>query len=361
MKIMQVIPAFRLAGAEVMCENLCIALKNAGESVIAVSLYSEKTAITDRLEKAGVHIEYLNKKPGFDASIIFKLVKLFKREKPDVVHTHIYASKYGLIAAVLAGIEKKVHTVHSVAQKEQGNLGKKVNSFMYKHFDVVPVALSQEVRKSISDVYGLCKDSVPTIFNGIDLSKCITKTNYKENKIFTILHIGRFMQVKNHEILIRAFATFVKKHPCSKLQLLGEGEMFDEMQNLAKMLDVADKVEFLGLQSNVYPFLHKADVFCLPSEYEGVPMTLIEAMGTGLPIIASNVGGIPDMLTSKKDALLIDPNEKDIIETLEFFYSNEGKRKELGQNALRKSVMFSSQTMAKKYIDVYTKRSEVRV
>lgn len=358
MKIMQVIPAFRLAGAEVMCENLCIALKNAGESVIAVSLYSEKTAITDRLEKAGVHIEYLNKKPGFDASIIFKLVKLFKREKPDVVHTHIYASKYGLIAAVLAGIEKKVHTVHSVAQKEQGNLGKKVNSFMYKHFDVVPVALSQEVRKSISDVYGLCKDSVPTIFNGIDLSKCITKTNYKENKIFTILHIGRFMQVKNHEILIRAFATFVKKHPCSKLQLLGEGEMFDEMQNLAKMLDVADKVEFLGLQSNVYPFLHKADVFCLPSEYEGVPMTLIEAMGTGLPIIASNVGGIPDMLTNNEDALLIKPTSDELNEAMERLYQSDTLREKFGKKVKKKAIVFSSEEMAKKYERIYLKGGE---
>ena len=358
MKIMQVIPAFRLAGAEVMCENLCIALKNAGESVIAVSLYSEKTAITDRLEKAGVHIEYLNKKPGFDASIIFKLVKLFKREKPDVVHTHIYASKYGLIAAVLAGIEKKVHTVHNVAQKEQGNLGKKVNSFMYKYFNVVPVALSQEVRKSISDVYRLQEDSVPTVFNGIDLSKCITKTNYKVNKIFTILHIGRFMKVKNHETLIRAFATFVKKHPCSKLQLLGEGEMFDEMQNLAKTLDVADKVEFLGLQSNVYPFLHKADIFCLPSEYEGVPMTLIEAMGTGLPIIASNVGGIPDMLTNNEDALLIKPTSDELNEAMERLYQSDTLREEFGKKVKKKAIVFSSEEMAKRYERIYLKGGE---
>lgn len=358
MKIMQVIPAFRLAGAEVMCENLCIALKNAGESVIAVSLYSEKTAITDRLEKAGVHIEYLNKKPRFDASIIFKLVKLFKREKPDVVHTHIYASKYGLIAAVLAGIEKKVHTVHNVAQKEQGNLGKKVNSFMYKYFNVVPVALSQEVRKSISDVYRLQEDSVPTVFNGIDLSKCITKTNYKVNKIFTILHIGRFMKVKNHETLIRAFATFVKKHPCSKLQLLGEGEMFDEMQNLAKTLDVADKVEFLGLQSNVYPFLHKADIFCLPSEYEGVPMTLIEAMGTGLPIIASKVGGIPDMLTNNEDALLIKPTSDELNEAMERLYQSDTLREEFGKKVKKKAIVFSSEEMAKRYERIYLKGGE---
>ena len=353
MKIMQVIPAFRLAGAEVMCENLCIALKNAGETVIAVSLYSEKTAITDRLEKAGVRIEYLDKKLGFDPSIIFKLVRLFKREKPDVVHTHIYASKYGLIAAVLAGINRKIHTVHNIAQQEQGKLGKKINNFMYQHCGVVPVALSQEVRKSISDVYGLKEDLVPTIFNGIDLSKCITKTNYRGNKIFTILHIGRFMQVKNHEILIRAFADFAKRHPSSKLQLLGEGELFTRMQDLAQTLGVADKVDFLGLQSNVYPYLHDADVFCLPSEYEGVPMTLIEAMGTSLPIIAGNVGGIPDMLANGESALLIEPKINELEEAMETLYSSEELRAKLGQAACRRSEVFSSEAMAKSYMKVY--------
>ena len=88
MKIMQVIPAFRLAGAEVMCENLCIALKNAGETVIAVSLYSEKTAITGRLEKAGVRIEYLDKKLGFDQS--FSSSSDFLKEKNRMLFIHIF-------------------------------------------------------------------------------------------------------------------------------------------------------------------------------------------------------------------------------------------------------------------------------
>lgn len=107
MKVIQVIPAFRLAGAEVMCENLCVALKDAGVDVIAVSLYSENTAITDRLDKKGVRIEYLDKKPGFDASIIMKLVHLFKIEKPDVVHTHIYASKICFAGGSNCGCQEK--------------------------------------------------------------------------------------------------------------------------------------------------------------------------------------------------------------------------------------------------------------
>lgn len=353
MKVIQVIPAFRLAGAEVMCENLCVALKDAGVDVIAVSLYSENTAITDRLDKKGVRIEYLDKKPGFDASIIMKLVHLFKIEKPDVVHTHIYASKYALPAAAIAGVKKKIHTVHSMAQKEQGSLGKKVNTFMYQRCGVVPVALSSEVKKSIGEVYGLQESIIPVVYNGIDLSKCIRKNDYEANGVFTIVHVGRFMKVKNHKTLIRAFAGFAEKKENVRLQLLGEGELLDEMKNYAEKLEVADKVEFLGLQSNVYPYLNKADVFCLPSEYEGVPMTLIEAMGTGLPIVASNVGGIPDMLENEKNALLVEPNDIAVEAAFEMLYSDIELRTRLGRAAKIRSEAFSAKTMAEEYIKIY--------
>ena len=353
MKVIQVIPAFRLAGAEVMCENLCVALKNAGVDVIAVSLYSENTAITDRLDKKGVRIEYLDKKPGFDASVIIKLVHLFKKEKPDVVHTHIYASKYALPAAAIVGVKKKIHTVHSMAQKEQGSLGKKVNTFLYRHCGVVPVALSSEVKKSIGEVYGLQESIIPVVYNGIDLSKCIRKNDYEANGVFTIVHVGRFMKVKNHKTLIRAFAKKTKKKESIRLQLLGEGELLDEMKDYAEKLKVADKVEFLGLQSNVYPYLNKADVFCLPSEYEGVPMTLIEAMGTGLPIVASNVGGIPDMLVNGENALLVEPNYVAVEKAIEKLYNDVEFRIRLGNAAALRSEEFSAKVMASSYIKIY--------
>lgn len=355
MKIIQVIPAFRLAGAETMCENLCVALKNAGQTVIAVSLYAEQTAITQRLSENGIHIVFLGKKPGFDPSIFVKLIKLFKKEQPDVVHTHIYASKYALPAATIAGVKKKVHTVHNMAQKEQGNIGKKINAYMYRHCGVIPVALSQEVKKSIHDIYDLPDDAIPTIYNGINLVKCIPKITYNISEYCNILHIGRFMDVKNHEMLIRAFAKLTAKHDDLRLQMIGEGELQQSMQKLVNSLSISDKVEFLGLQSDVYPYLHEADIFCLPSKYEGIPMTLIEAMGTGLPIIASNVGGIPDMLIGNQDALLVRPDEDEIVEAMEVLYSDVNLRKKLGLAAKEHSRTFSDKTMASEYIQVYEK------
>lgn len=353
MKIIQIIPAFRLAGAEIMCENLCVALKNAGEMVIAVSLYSEQTAITERLEKNGIRIVFLEKKPGFDPTIFSKLVKLFREERPDVVHTHIYASKYALPAAVLAGVKRRVHTVHNMAQKEQSSIGRRINSFMYKYCSVTPVALSNEVRRSIQQVYGLPENLIPTIYNGIDLSKCVPKETYEIKDCYTFLHVGRFMEVKNHEALIRAFAKIAAAHENVKLQLIGEGELRPQMEELARLLKIENKVDFMGLQANIYPFLHDADTFCLPSKYEGIPMSLIEAMGTGQTIISCAVGGIPDMLTDEQNALLVQPDIEGIAHGMERLYSNRVLREKLGVAAKMRSKDFSSETMAMKYIDVY--------
>lgn len=356
MKVLQIIPMFKLAGAETMCENLCYALCSQGCNVIAVSLYTEHTPITDRLERAGIRVEYLEKKKGFDFSTIVKLYRLIEKEKPEVVHTHIYAARYALPVAVFCETPSKIHTVHNVAQQEQAKVGKIVNKFLFRHCGVVPVALSEEVKKTVEAVYGIPEQKIPVVFNGIDLSKCQVKEDYTKKKEFKIIHIGRFMDVKNHGLILRSFAQFVKQHPDAKLQLLGEGELRDEMEQLAKSLQIESSVEFAGLQSNVYPWLHNADVFILPSKFEGMPMTLIEAMGTGLPIIASAVGGVPDMLKNQESALLIEGKEEQLICSLNKIYHDESMRRMLGQNALKKAIEFSSQAMAQKYIEIYDKK-----
>lgn len=353
MKVLQIIPMFKLAGAETMCENLCKALRNQGCDVVAVSLYTEHTPITDRLENAGIKVVYLGKKKGFDFSTFVKLYQLMKKERPEVVHTHIYAARYALPVAAFCGIPKKIHTVHNIAQQEQAKAGKIVNKFMFKHCGVVPVALSEEVKKTVEEVYELPAEQIPVIFNGVDLSNCKVKEDYTKKDEFKIVHIGRFMDVKNHAMILKTFAMFSKRHMDAKLQLIGEGELRKDMVHLAQELGVENSVEFVGLQSNVYPWLHNADIFILPSKFEGMPMTLIEAMGTGLPIIASAVGGVPDMLTDGESAMLIKPESEQLLASLEMIYHDESIRRVLGQKALQRSLAFSSETMAQRYIEIY--------
>lgn len=353
MKIVQVMPDFGLAGAETMVENLSCGLAAEGCDVLVISFFDLHTAITERIENRGIKIKYLGKKRGFDPSIISKMRKIIKAYQPDVIHTHRYVLPYAFLASM--GFKaKRVHTVHNVAQKEQTKVGKNINRVLFRYFNVVPVALSKEIQRTIQEVYGLPDNRIPVVFNGIDLSRCIVKESYARKDTFTVLHIGRFMDVKNHELLLRSFARFKGQHSDARLQLLGDGELKENMMQLAGQLNITDAVEFAGLQSNVYPWLHNADVFILPSKFEGMPMTLIEAMGTGLPIIASNVGGIPDMLSSQKEALLIEPKEEKIIEALEMVYSDAKKREYWGRNALQRSSLFSSQAIARKYLQLYS-------
>ena len=172
----------------------------------------------------------------------------------------------------------------------------------------------------------------------------------------TILHIGRFSEQKNHVGLIHAFQKVLKVYPNAILKLAGDGELRPEMEKLTVQLGISSNVYFLGIQSDVFDLLHHADIFILPSSYEGVPMTLIEAMGTGSPIIATNVGGVPDMLTDGLNAILVHNDTDEIAESMITLIGNEKMRQCLGEEARKRSVAFSSVIMAQKYAEIYAKK-----
>lgn len=356
MTIVQVIPMFGLAGAEIMCENLIYELINLGHSVTVISMYYYKSAITERLENKGVDIRYLGKKKGLDLSMIRKIRKVLKEVKPNVVHTHLYSAEYAIPASMQVGVNCLVHTVHNIAEKENRSMARKLNKFFFKHCHVIPVALSELIRDSIVCEYKLSKDKIPVIFNGIDLSKCIQKTDYSVNGNFKILHIGRFSDQKNHIGLIKAFKLFHDKHADSELWLIGDGEKKTEIEKYVADNELISSVKFLGLQSNVYGYLHDADIFTLPSNYEGIPMTLIEAMGTGLPIVVTAVGGVPDML-DEKSALLVNVNDSAIAVAYEKYYLNKELRICHGISAAGLSKRFSSREMASRYCEFYQEKS----
>lgn len=354
MKILQVIPYFCFGGAETMCENLCYALRAQGHQVAVVSLYGERTPISRRMEEKGIRIRYLDKKLGLDLSMVPKLVRIMKTEKPDVVHTHLDVIKYAVAAARLAGVPKCVHTVHNVAQKEaEGRIQKAINGFYFRRGWSVPVALSPEVQTSIVSFYGLKREQVPVAYNGVDLRRCLPKEDYQTGENFRILHIGRFNEQKNHELLLRVFQKLARKQPNLRLDLIGDGELRQEMEGKAEDLGIQERVSFLGSQSDVYPYLHDADLFLLPSKYEGMPMTLIEAMGTGLPIVATAVGGVPDMLETGVDGFVVPCEEEKILEACEGLIRDEELRERFGRAARVNADRFSAQTMGKRYLEIY--------
>ena len=355
MKIFQVIPCFVFGGAEIMCETLLYAQRDAGHEVAAVSLFDYHSPITERIENAGIKIYYMGKRPGPDLTMTGKLKRLFAAERPDAIHVHLNAVKYTVPAAHKNGI-RCVYTVHNLAEKDASGISREMNRHFFKKKMATPVALSEKIKRSIAETYGLKESEIPTIFNGIDLSRCQVKSSYAIGERIELLHVGRFFPQKNHKGLIDAFKIIKQARPEATLRLLGDGSLLEEIKAYAKEQCLEDSVIFEGAKADVYPYLASADIFMLPSLYEGMPITLIEAMGSALPIVATAVGGVPDMLTDGHSAALTDCTPEAVAAaTLEVIGSEE-LREKYGRAAKADAERFSAKIMAERYVEVYLQK-----
>ena len=352
--VLQIMPEFGLAGAEIMCESLVYEfLKHEECEVVVVSLYDYQSAITQRLEKRGVNVIYLDKKQGTDFTIIRKLIKVIKQYRISVVHTHRYVMEYAIPAAMLAGVKTRIHTVHNIAKGEMGRLHRFLAKCFYKFCNVVPVAISPLIKRSVQEEYRLSDARIQMVYNGIDLSRCSKKTIYSFKSTFRFIHVGRLVPVKNQELIIKAVKVLVDDRYNVVVNFLGEGDREEYYKSLVKEYSLEDNISFLGLKDEVCSFLADSDAFLLPSVYEGMPITLIEAMGTGLPIIASNVGGIPDMITHEREGLLVEPTIETLVSAMKRLIEDEALRSFLGTNAYNRSRLFSSENMYNGYLKLY--------
>ena len=314
-------PEFGLAGAERMAEDLILSLRKAGHTVKVVSFYDYHSAITDNLEKNGVEITYLNKKGGIDLPVIGRLKEVIASFQPEVIHTHRYILFYTLLARMLASVKAPiVHTVHNEAKKELNFIYRKINNLLFLISKCYPVALTKKIKETI---------------------------------IVKILHIGRFAEAKNHETIVDSFAKFHQHHPKSTLTFFGEGVKFEKIKEKVKNDNLTDSILFKGAVGEVTSHFHEYDVFILPSLFEGMPITIIEAMAAGMPIIASNVGGIPDIITNRKNGILIKPEAADLVKALNELADDEELRKRLGEAALESSKLYTSDQMAREYVNYY--------
>ena len=353
MKIMQLIPSFEMGGAETMCEGLCKQLTKMGHQVVAVSLSSQRTAITRRLEEAGVTVKYLDKSLGMDFGCVRRLKKLIAEVQPQVIHTHLHALKYAALAAAQVPI---VHTVHNEAEKEAVPLDRKIAKYLFSWGKALPVALSSRIQDSVVQLYGLTPEQVPVVHNGIDLSRCMEKTEYALHYPMRLIHVGRFYPQKNHEAVLEALALLKKRGIRAQVTFLGDGPRMGEIQAKAEEMELGKQVRFEGVCDNVFPHLSHSDVFILPSRWEGSPMTVIEAMGTGLPVVAADVGGLGDMITSGQDGLLIAPTGEALAQAVESLAKNENIREKMGENAKISARKFRVEQMALDYEALYQQR-----
>lgn len=298
MKIMEIIPHLQTGGGEKIVVDLSNEFADVGHECSIVTLYEpSKDDVLRRYINDNVMTATLNKRPGADFCCMFRMVKYINKYKPDIVHVHLAAIMYVLIAAICCRKVKFFATLHSEASREAGSgISKWIRIFLFRFKIVTPITISEESEKSFEEFYGFPSKMIP---NGSSIY--IPKTEetskyekYRDSVDYLFLHAGRIHKVKNQLMLVEAFERIL--HRGINARLLIAGRVDDESVFNQLKSHFSERIVYIGEQSDVRAIMSISNAFCLSSKMEGMPITIIEAMSVGCPTICTPVGGCINMI-----------------------------------------------------------------
>lgn len=352
-KVMIVVSNLKIAGAQKMVEQLALAMDKNQYELNIICLSSPCNSIIEkRLLDNNISIIFLNKKPGFQYKMFSKIMFYVKKLKPSIIHTHVTSWIYTFPIAMKKNI-CILHTIHSRPNRQEDNtLVRKLITFLYHHHVIVPVAISNEIKKEATQLYDLSESEVEMVVNPVDYMS-FSRVEKKKHEEVVYVNVARFDKVKNQLFLIKAFAKAYEKKPQIRLILAGEGELMGEAQHLSKALGIDNVVQFFGNVDNVPELFSICDVFVLPSLTEGLPVSLLEAEAAGLPVIASRIGGIPDIFND--NGYLIDVNDENALIESILSLTNDDIRAEKSKNSNEIAKQYSADKVARKYEELYKK------
>lgn len=358
--MLQVVPNLAIGGAERCVVQLMCALDASQFEVAAVSLYArQNTELEAILEANRFQVTYFDKKPGLDLRMWGSVMRIVQAFRPHVIHTHLHAFNYVLPAILGRRAPAFVHTVHTVAEREQRRLVKWIPKPLFSRA-VTPVAIASEVQASIRRVFGVDSCLIP---NGIPLAAYrrseAARRQWREREQFQpgdvmFVCVARFEPVKNHGLLIRAFALASRERPNAHLLLVGDGVLRSELERQVEALHLQGQVHFLGIRRDIPSILNASDVFAFASDHEGSPLSVMEAMAAGLPIVGTRAGGVPELAPDGRVGLLTEAGDSDCLAaSMISMYADAERRAVLGSNAAQHAARFDVTRMAEAYATLY--------
>lgn len=357
-KVLHLIPTLRVGGAERLVADLVTAPGHYCSHEVATMFPAEQTCYEGQLREAGIPLHHCRKRPGLDMRLPCELYRLFARTQPDVLHTHLYALRYALVPAIVRRVPVVVHTIHTLAQHEDFRPALWIYRLAFRFHAVQPVAISESLRASARLLYGARLD-LPVIPNGIRTDPYLRTRSggCAQSPVLRILNVARLDPVKNHLFLLAIAQELERLKIPFTLHIAGDGPMRERIAAETAARGLKHRVQLLGQVTDVVALYAAADVFVLPSTREGLPMALLEAMASSLAVVASPVGGIPEVLSDGVCGLLL-PVDKPAAwaAALAKLSADAGLRQRLGMAAREKVLRhYDIQVTAKHYEDLYEK------
>lgn len=314
----------------------------------------------------------LDKKPGNDFSIPSRLARFCKKNSIDIIHSLGWGTYVeGILAAGLcAGKIRFIHSFRGKTIEDTQHIpvrritAQKIFSFFCDAI-IVP---SKITRKDYTDMIGINPNRISVIYNGVDLSKFSEQkptavTKFKTDRglpedCFIIGSVARFDPVKNIHGLIQAFSCLPEKiSRRSVLLLVGDGPERSRLQSLTQELGLDKQVIFTGMSSHVNQLLCMMDIYIQPSHFEGVPNAVLEAMAAGKAVIATDVGGVPEVVVHKKTGILVPPKDHlALAKEIQTLYMNRDLCQSMGQEGRRMAALkFSIEKMVTDYESLFSR------
>jgi glycosyltransferase involved in cell wall biosynthesis len=343
-------------------ENLISGLDNHIFSQVVCYLRGHDEELAE-LEKFGhdvISLDVSEKKlRRFQPLVVWELAKIMKERSIDILHCQRHKpTVYGTIAAYITGKNLKVISHVRGLNRTRSFKRKLLNGILFRRISRI-IAVSDAVREDIiSSNFDFLAVKVVAIYNGIDVEPFIDSKLTREaakirlgipgKNVFVYGTVGRLVETKGQSILLQAFAKVYEQCPQSCLVLAGGGRLESKLRGLAAELDIKESVIFLSHRHDIPEVLKAYDIFVLPSVAEGLPGALLEAMATGLPVIASRVGGVPEILNNPDLGTMVSPRSVDeLASAMKGLYKTpEEHRYKIGK-ALRERVLegFSKEKM----------------
>lgn len=342
-KVAHVVLSLQPGGLErLVCTLVCSPILSILPTIVLC--LDEPGFLAPMVEKAGCRIVVVKRKPGLDWGLVGRLAKVLKREGITVVHTHsLDPMLYAGWAAWFTSVAVRIHTQHDIWLRTynwKDRLKFRVASLFFHKI----VGVSQDTTRAFGQ-YGISSPQGLTILNGIEEKKFSRTHNGKSSPVleasvsrnpreWVVGTVARLSPEKGIHHLLHAHAILRLRGLPMRLVLVGEGPQRGELEALAEALGISSSVEFMGYQDNVETFLSTFDFFVLPSLTEGIPLSLLEAMANGLPVVATNVGGIPEIVVHQESGLLVPSGQPEALaHALSQLIQDPGEAKRMANNA----------------------------
>jgi len=317
--------------------------------------------LQEELTEAGVPVIIFGKKRKFDFQLLLRLYRWFRKERPSVVHTHLFtADSWARAAAIMARIPGIFCTIHSANDwKPKPYI---IIDRILALFSSKVIACSKSIGKVLESEHGIAGKRIVIISNGIDINRFKNVTPVDLSSIFSIddrvvkmVIIGRLHSVKGHLDILPVLAGLKNEGLNFHLLIIGDGGLRDKIEERVHELRLQNHVTLAGFRKDIPGILASSDVALIPSRWEGLPLSLLEAMMMGNAVAASAVGGIPDVIDDGENGFLFKPGDYDAMADKVRKLIVDGNLRKLFADRARKRVeaKYSAEAVCYGYESLY--------